>query len=201
MVDSRLLIATSNLGKIREISTLLVECSRELVFLSDFESPPSEPEEIGSTFAENAQLKARYYAHFSQIETVADDSGLSVLELDGFPGVNSARWVKGTDSERVDELLSLLTNRGLTEPFQRRAFFSCVVSVSSPGQEKTIDFEGICWGSLAHAPLGNSGFGYDPIFIPDGETMTMGQLGVERKNMISARSIAMKKLKTWLQQR
>lgn len=194
----QMLIATSNQGKIVEIRSLLADAHQELLFLSDLPTPPLEPVETGVTFTENAQLKARYYAQLSQLQTVADDSGLSVLELDGFPGVQSARWTGSTDEERVSALLRLMTDRGLTEPMQRRAFFTCVVSLAVPNQETTIDFEGVCWGTLAHVPLGTTGFGYDPIFIPDGESMTMAQLGMDKKNLLSARSMAFRKLVTWL---
>lgn len=200
MVDTQLLAATSNSGKIREISQILEGIEPTLVYLSDIPTIPAEPEETGTTFAENAQLKARYYAQLSQMPTIADDSGLSVLELDGFPGVQSARWTAGEDTARVQALLGLLEKEGLTQPVQRRAFFSCVVSYVRPDQESTIEFEGICWGTLAHVPLGQTGFGYDPIFIPDGESMTMAQLGSLVKNKISARAGALAKFKLWLQQ-
>ncbi len=200
MSNEKLLIATSNAGKIIEISQLLADDGHELIFLSDLETNTAEPAETGSSFSENARLKARYYAFLSQLPTLADDSGLSVLALDGFPGINSARWTAGSDSDRVSALLQLLEAEGLTEPLQRRAFFSCVVSLAMPAQEKTIDFEGVCWGTIGHVPLGKTGFGYDPIFIPDGKTMTMAQLGMSEKNIISARAIAFKHVSRWLQQ-
>lgn len=111
MSNEKLLIATSNAGKIIEISQLLADDGHELIFLSDLETNTAEPAETGSSFSENARLKARYYAFLSQLPTLADDSGLSVLALDGFPGINSARWTAGSDSDRVSALLQLLKFR------------------------------------------------------------------------------------------
>ncbi len=179
---------------------MLADNTRELLFLSDLDTTISDPEETGTSFAENAQLKARYYAQLSQTPTIADDSGLCVLELDGFPGINSARWSPGSNEDRVTALLDLLTDRGLTEPEQRRTYFACTISLVFPDQEKSLEFEGACWGTLAHLPIGSGGFGYDSIFVADGQTQTMAQLSLDEKNAISARSVAMKKFVSWLEQ-
>ena len=200
-MDNKLLVATSNPGKIREIRELLAPVGCELVFLSDFPNPIPEPEETGDSFLANAQLKARYYAQLSGLPTIADDSGLSVLALDGFPGVTSARWVAGTDEDRVSALLELMTARGLTEPLQRRAYFSCVISLFTPGEKQLKNFEGICWGTLSHVPLGENGFGYDPIFVVDGQTASNAQLPPAIKNSLSARAIAMQQLAKFLLER
>jgi XTP/dITP diphosphohydrolase len=199
-VDNKLLVATSNPGKIREIRELLAPVGSELVFLSDFPNLIPEPEETGDSFLANAQLKARYYAQLSGLPTIADDSGLSVLSLDGFPGVTSARWTVGSDEERVSALLELMNARGLTEPLQRRAYFSCIISLSTPGEKQLKNFEGICWGTLSHVPLGELGFGYDPIFIADGQSATNAQLPLSIKNSLSARAIAMRELVNYLAQ-
>lgn len=198
VVVNKLLVATSNSGKLREIKELLVGANRELLFLSDLELTIAEPDETGATFSENARLKARYYSQSAQLPTIADDSGLSVLELGGLPGVTSARWVLGSDQDRVTALLHLLEDKGLQESSQRRAYFSCVVSLAHPNLEQTTEFEGICWGTVAPAPRGTNGFGYDPIFIADGQTAAMAELSRSEKNCLSARSLAFGKLATWL---
>ncbi len=197
---TQLLVATSNPGNIREFRVMLSESNPELLFLSDLDQSFGEPDETGISFAENAQLKARYYAQLSQLPTIADDSGLCVLGLDGFPGINSARWSPGSNEDRVTALLNLLSERGLTDPEQRRAYFACTISLVFPDQEKSLEFEGACWGTLTHLPIGSGGFGYDSIFVADGQTQTMAQLSLDEKNAISARSVAMKKLVSWLEQ-
>ena len=197
-MDNKLLVATSNPGKIREIRELLAPVGCELVSLSDFPHPIPEPEETGDSFLANAQLKARYYAQLSGLPTIADDSGLSVLSLDGFPGVTSARWTAGNDAHRVTALLELLSTRGQTEPTQRRAYFTCAISLISPAGTRVRDFEGVCWGTLSHIPLGENGFGYDSIFVADGQTATNAQLPLTIKNSISARAVALKQLATYL---
>lgn len=197
-VVNKLLIATSNAGKIHEVRALLATMPIKPRFVSDLEHIPVEPDETGSTFAENALLKARYYYGLSQLPTLADDSGLSVLELDGFPGVHSSRWKTGSDADRITGLLQLLEERGLTEPQQRRAYFTCTLALVLPEEKEPKMFEGIAWGTLAHTPLGSNGFGYDPIFIPDDHTQTLAQLDTAQKNLISARSLAFKKLGQWL---
>lgn len=198
LVPDKLLVATSNSSKLREIKELLAGANREVLFLSDLALTIAEPNEIGITFSENARLKARYYSQSTQLPTIADDSGLSVLELGGLPGVTSARWVLGSDQDRATALLQLLEEKGLQESNRRRAYFSCVVSLALPNVEQTTEFEGICWGTVAPAPRGTNGFGYDPIFIADGQTATMAELSRSEKNRLSARSLAFGKLATWL---
>lgn len=196
---NQLLVATSNTGKIKEISLALSTCGKQLLFLNDLDIKPSDVAETGETFAENAEIKAKFYCQIAQLPTIADDSGLSVLELDGFPGVQSARWHSGSDVSRMTALLALMEKQGLTDPAQRRAYFSCVVSLCLPNLEESFKFEGELWGTLAYQPAGSEGFGYDPIFIPDGYKTTMAQLGLAIKQQISARSQALAALAAWLQ--
>lgn len=197
---NKLLIATSNEGKIREIRDILSEESLTLVFLSDLKNLPPEPVESGKTFTENAVLKADAYASWSQLPSLADDSGLSVEALDGFPGVASARWKAGTDRDRVSGLLSMLEEKELNTPVERRAYFTSVLAISIPGEAKALLFEGLCYGTLAESPRGTDGFGYDSIFIPDGQNQTLAELGAAVKNGISARAKAFEQLATWLDQ-
>lgn len=196
---NKVLIATSNEGKIREIRDILSEESLSLVFLSDLKNLPPEPVESGTTFTQNAVLKADEYASWSQLPSLADDSGLSVEALDGFPGVSSARWKAGTDRDRVNGLLSMLEEKQLNTPVERRAFFTSVLALSIPGQPEATLFEGLCFGTLATSPRGADGFGYDSIFVPDGQNQTLAELGASVKNGISARAKAFAKLRVWLE--
>jgi len=198
MVRSSLLIATSNQGKFAEITTLLADTEFELRSLSHRASTLPEPEETGTSFAENAQLKARFYAEKTGLLSLADDSGLSVLALDNFPGIHSARWTGPSDSDRVKGLLTKIQQETANTALDRRAFFTCVVSIASPQSGETNNFIGEVYGTLSTTPKGSEGFGYDPIFIADGQTKTMAQLGIDIKNTISARAIALAKARSWL---
>jgi XTP/dITP diphosphohydrolase len=180
----RLLVATGNRGKLKEFRALLPR-PLELLSLTDvgLESPP----ETGTTFAENARLKARAAARQSGLIALADDSGLEVDALGGAPGLHSARYAGegGDDQANREKLLAALTG----VPFaQRGARFRCVLVVATPdGQE--VESEGVCEGSIAFSPSGEHGFGYDPLFVfPDGRTMA--QLLPDEKNAKSHRARA-----------
>jgi XTP/dITP diphosphohydrolase len=150
-------------------------------------------EETGTSYRENALLKAMAYGRRSSIQTLADDSGLEVAALAGQPGVQSARFggPNLSDEERVNLLLSTLQHVE-----DRRARFACVIVISGP--QYTRVFEGTCDGQLANAPRGHNGFGYDPIFIPDGYTQTFAELPVEIKNRISHRGKALEQVRNFL---
>ncbi len=157
----RLLIATTNTGKLREIRSLLAEVPVELVTLRDL-PPIEEPEETGVTFADNARLKALYYAAHSGLTTVAEDSGLVVDGLHGEPGVRSARFLRpdATYPERFAEIFQRLAG----PPEQdRTARFVCAVAVARGG-EIVYEARGTVEGEIAREPRGAGGFGYDPIF-------------------------------------
>lgn len=189
---SELLIATKNTGKIKEIETLLADSPIIVRSLQEFENIV-EPHETGSTFAENAILKAVYYAEKTGITALADDSGLEVEILDGRPGVLSARYAGETasDEKRVLKILGEL--EGVKEN-KRQAQFVCVIAIADKnGIVKRIE-EGVCEGKIAFSPMGKNGFGYDPIFIPNGFSDTFGVISQEIKQKISHRARAMAKM-------
>ncbi|MDT7688456.1 MAG: XTP/dITP diphosphohydrolase [Acidobacteriota bacterium] len=186
---TELLIATGNAGKVRELSQLLAGLPVRLRLLSEF-GDVQEPEETGTTFAENATLKALHYSAHSHVLTLSDDSGLAVDALGGAPGVYSARYAgpQATYAERMARLLDELAS---VQDEERRARFVCVIAVADPSIGVVETFEGTCEGRIAHAPRGMGGFGYDPIFIPEGHAKTFGELPDEVKHSISHRARAL----------
>jgi XTP/dITP diphosphohydrolase len=180
--------ATKNAGKIKELKELLVKLPFRLRSLNDFPKI-IEPEETGATFVENAVLKAEYYSLQTKLWALADDSGLEVEALSGAPGVFSARYAgdDATDSERIKKLLEEINE---TKKENRRARFVCAMAIADErGKVKHIA-EGICKGRIAFAPRGSNGFGYDPVFIPDGFSQTFGELSTDIKQQLSHRAQA-----------
>jgi XTP/dITP diphosphohydrolase len=196
---SELLIATHNPGKVRELKSLLGALSLRLRSLDEFPSV-LEVAETGDTFTDNALLKATGYARQTRLWTLADDSGLEVAALNGAPGVLSARYAgpDATDAERVELLLN---EPSLKNDPQRRARFTCVIVIADPDAQVVNVAQGICEGRLTHAPRGANGFGYDPIFIPDGYQQTFGELTDEVKRSISHRARALEATSSFLRQR
>lgn len=186
---SELLIATSNPGKILELESLLATLPLRLRGLNEFPAI-QEIEETGDTFAENAALKATGYARQAGLWTLADDSGLEVEALGGAPGVYSARYAgpEASDAERIARLLAELAHIDDTE---RRARFNCVIVIADPAAQIINVSQGCCAGHLTHAPRGMGGFGYDPIFVPDGYQQTFGELPDKVKQLISHRARAL----------
>lgn len=193
MKSQSLLIATKNEGKLREMQEILRDVwdatDITLWSLKEF-SFISEVAETGTTFAENATLKAHGYAMQTNLWTLADDSGLEVEALNGAPGIYSARYGGSglDDTARRAHLLEALKDV-LTE--KRRARFVCVVALADPQTEEVDIASGECAGHITHAPRGENGFGYDPIFIPDGYAKTFGELSNEIKKRISHRALAL----------
>ena len=181
---SELLIATSNRGKTTEIQQALTGLPITLSFLGT-PNNFAEPVESGETYAENAIIKATEYAKQTGLCALADDSGLEVDYLGGAPGLRSARFGVGSDADRVELLLSKL--KGVSDS-QRTARFVSAVALVHPEEGVLKLAEGICNGRIIHAPKGNNGFGYDPIFVPEGYDLTFAQLPVEIKNTISHRA-------------
>jgi XTP/dITP diphosphohydrolase len=182
-----LLVATRNRGKLRELASLLSNVPMRLVSL-DEAGVDGEVEETGATFEENAVLKATAYAKASGLTTLADDSGLEVDALGGEPGVRSARYAGAgaDDGARVKLLLSKL--RGASA-IGRQARFRCAIAVASPnGPVRT--FAGVCEGTIADAPRGRNGFGYDPVFLLPEMGKTMAELSDEEKDAVSHRGMA-----------
>ncbi|HEY6189081.1 MAG TPA: RdgB/HAM1 family non-canonical purine NTP pyrophosphatase [Pyrinomonadaceae bacterium] len=188
-MTKKLLIATRNRGKVLEVESLLGAFPLRLCSLADFPATV-DVEETGSTFEENSALKAQAYAAQTGYSTLADDSGLEVEALGGAPGVFSARYggPEATDAERIDLLLGALKRSG---DANRRARFVCVIAIAD-SQAKLLElFTGTCEGHIAHEPRGSGGFGYDPVFVPDGYRQTFGELPSEIKQRISHRARAL----------
>lgn len=191
-------IASSNEGKIKEIKAILAGSSLDLFSVLDRSDLKNfDVEETGKTFQENAFLKAKAYAELTRMPAIADDSGLEVEALDGFPSVNSNRWFKGTASERNLALLDLLKNEK-----NRQARFVGVICYFDPINGTTEFFEGEIKGKIAMEQRGSKieGFGYDPIFIPEGFEKSFAELGSAFKNTISHRRKALLKLSQYVLQ-
>ena len=185
---SEILVATNNAGKVRELERALRDLPLRLRLLREF-AGVVEPEETGETFAENAALKALYYSSRAGLLTLSDDSGLVVDALGGAPGVRSARYM-GPGATYAERMARLLEEIDLTGDVERRARFVCVIALAEPSTGELLTFEGRCEGRIAHAPRGTRGFGYDPVFIPEGHTQTFGELPDEIKQTISHRARA-----------
>ena len=191
----RLLLATSNHGKIRELKGILGSLHCQLLSLNDID-PIEGVEETGLTFIDNALIKARHYFLATGIPSIADDSGLSVDALGGAPGVRSARYAgtEATDSERVVKILEEMV--GVPDAL-RRARFICAAAIVSEAGQKT--FTGEVEGVILREPRGANGFGYDPIFFYEPYGRTFAELSKEEKSIISHRGIAFRKLAQWLE--
>jgi XTP/dITP diphosphohydrolase len=190
---NKLLIATTNPGKLREILGILDGVPIELVTLNDCD-PVTEPEETGTTFAENARLKARYYSKATGLISVADDSGLEIEELDNAPGVHSARWY-GTDySTKFRKIQELFRERGVSGS---RARFVCHVAVAD-GDAIIFEAAGAVEGEIASDPRGSNGFGYDPIFYYPAFGSTLAELNSNKKASVSHRGKAFRALREYL---
>lgn len=185
-----LVIATHNTGKLREFEALLSPLG--ISVRSAGELGISEPEETGTTFTENAELKARHCAQASGMHALSDDSGLVVPAIGGQPGIYSARWAGPNKDFSVafariqDELAKA------DAVMESAAYFISVLSLSAPDGH-CMNFEGRIHGTLTFPPRGDKGFGYDPIFIPDGYTQSFAEIPAELKNKISHRANAFSK--------
>ncbi len=187
--DIELLVATGNAGKLRELRQLLAGVPVTLLTLNDVEAGP-EIEETGNTFEENASLKAIGYARRTGLLTIADDSGLAVDALSGAPGVLSARY--GGDDLGYPEKIELLLDEIRNANAGRRARFVCSIVLATPAGESLFTSRGLCEGRIAERSRGSLGFGYDPIFIPDGYDRTFAELPSDLKAEISHRAQAVK---------
>ena len=185
----KLVLATRNSGKIREISGMLEgQNGVELLSLRNYPDAPDVVED-GKTYEENAIKKASTLANYTGHLTIADDSGLEVDALDGAPGVHSARYAgeNASDQDRIAKLLGALQD---VPDDQRSARFICVVAIAEPLSESEI-VRGVCEGHISHMPRGETGFGYDPVFVPMGYDKTFAELGGNIKNQISHRAKAL----------
>lgn len=193
-----IMIATKNQGKVKEFRTLFMSRGVNVKSLADY--PTIEDiEETGVTFAENAQIKAEEIAKKLHIPVIADDSGLSIDYLDGKPGVYSARYA-GEHKSDLDNLNKVLEELKGVPKQKRTARFHCALALAIPG-EKTQIVEGTCEGLITEQPVGDNGFGYDPIFYVPELEKTMAELSKDEKNKISHRGHALRKLDVLLKDR
>ena len=193
----QLLLASRNKGKIQEFRQLLVGVPLEMTTLKA-QGVLEDVEETGATFQENACIKAEAYARLTGLLTLADDSGLEVDALGGAPGVYSARYggLGLSDEDRVDLLLHNLRS----VPWNLRgARFRCVIAIVVPGR-RTVTVEGVVEGIIQYEPLGNGGFGYDPVFYLPKLGVTTAELPMEQKNALSHRGQAARKAVAHLQE-
>jgi XTP/dITP diphosphohydrolase len=198
LVPGKLVIASHNAGKVKEIRALLEHYGIEPVSAADLGLP--EPAETGTTFAENALLKAHSAAKGSALPALADDSGLCVAALGGAPGVYTADWAERQSFEGGpgrDWYMAMGKVEGklaeLGPDTDRSAFFACTLALAWPDGHEEI-FEGRAQGSLTWPPRGTLGFGYDPVFVPEGSAATFAELDPAQKHAISHRADAFRKL-------
>jgi XTP/dITP diphosphohydrolase len=190
---AKVVLATRNEGKVRELARILVGV--DLVGLGDYPGAP-EVAETGATFEENALLKARAVAAFTGLPSVADDSGLCVDALNGMPGIFSARWsgTHGDDKANLDLLLAQLAD----VPDERRgANFTCAAAFAHPDGATHVVL-GVITGHLIRTRRGGGGFGYDPAFVPDGFDVTTAEMTADEKDAISHRGKAFRALATYI---
>ncbi|RPF55440.1 XTP/dITP diphosphatase [Aquisalibacillus elongatus] len=180
-------VATTNKGKVDEFKNMFSSLDIEMVSLMEAFDDVEDVEETGTTFEENAKLKAETYCKTYQVPVMADDSGLVVDALNGEPGVYSARYA-GEAKNDDQNIIKLLNN--LEGQSQRNAAFVSVIAYARPGKD-TIVAEGRCEGEITEKRKGTEGFGYDPVFVPVGYIQTMAELGSEVKNQISHRKRAL----------
>ena len=194
----KLLLATRNRNKVTELLSMLEGTGWQVVTLADLEDMP-DVEEDGATFEENARKKARSAARRTKMWTLAEDAGLEVDALGGEPGVLSARYC-GEGASDADRMRKVL-DRIVAVPDERRtARFRCVMCLVDPAGNETC-FEGRCEGRISHHARGSSGFGYDPIFMPEGQACTFGELGQSVKSRVSHRARAMRQVIAFLKSR
>ncbi len=190
---SKLVVASHNAGKVREFGDLLRPFRLDVVSAAELDLP--EPDETGATFVENSLIKSTACARASGLLAMADDSGLAVEALAGEPGIYSARWAGDNKdfSVAMQKVEDALQACGAIEPKDRRAAFICVLSLVWPNGEQQV-FEGKVDGTLVWPPRGENGFGYDPVFLPDGHDITFGEMDPENKHAISHRADAFNKM-------
>lgn len=193
---NKILIATKNNGKVAEFQELFKKYDMQTISLLDLPNDIEDVEETGETFEENARLKAEQISSILNAPVLADDSGLIIDALDGRPGIFSARYagLAKNDQDNNNKVLNELEHIPMEN---RTARFICVLAVARPGKE-TFFVTGKCEGFIALSESGSNGFGYDPIFIPEGYEETMAEISAEEKNEISHRGQAIKELDEWL---
>ena len=185
-IAGRLVIATHNPGKLAEMQDLLAIYGVDAISAGELGLP--EPEETGTTFAANARIKATAAAKAANMPAFADDSGIAVDTLDGQPGIYSARWAGPAKDFQaaMNKIHTMLLERDAKSPERRRAHFISALCVAWPDGHVE-EFEAAVNGTVVWPPRGNLGFGYDPIFLPDGQTRTFGEMSAEEKHGLPPR--------------
>ena len=183
-------LATSNKHKVQEINDMVADSDIEFIL------PPGEfdPIENGETFEENSKIKALEAWKLCKTWTLADDSGLCIKALAGKPGIYSARYAE-TPEKRIERVLKEMAGEQ-----NREAYFVCAMTLINPAGNIEFSCNGICEGTIAKKPAGQNGFGYDPIFIPNGYNQTFAELGMEEKNKISHRAVAFNNFIKWFKE-
>ena len=194
-IGDKLVIATHNSGKLREIADLIEPLGIKCLSAAELGLP--EPEEIGNTFVDNADLKAREAADLSGLPALADDSGLCVDALHGAPGIFSARWAEDEQGNRdwmraMERVWREVESAGPDAGHD--AHFACALAIAWPNDGQAENFEGRVDGTLTWPPRGDKGFGYDPIFVPAGHEATFGEMDPAQKHQMSHRADAFRKL-------
>lgn len=187
---SKILVATSNKGKMVEINFFLKNLNIELADLSSYPSTP--PKENGLTFEENALIKADYYSSLTRLNVLTDDSGLCIDALEGKPGIYTARWADKND--KFDKIANLIAH-SRTKNYQ--AYFTCVLCYKEL-DKKAVFFEGRTDGRISFPPKGEQGLGFDSIFIAEGTNKSFAEMNKDEKLKYSARGKALKKLSSYL---
>nr|WP_082233667.1 XTP/dITP diphosphatase [Halobacillus massiliensis] len=192
----KVIIATKNNGKAKEFKEMLGKYDLEGYSLLDLKEPVEDIKETGTTFEENALIKAEAIASQFNLTVIADDSGLEVDALNGEPGIYSARYagIEKDDQKNMEKLLLALSG---VNPEDRTARFVCAIAIARPGSDSIVE-RGTCEGSIAKEQKGTQGFGYDPLFIPSGESRTMAEHTPDEKNSISHRKNALVKIEKHL---
>jgi len=185
-----LVLATRNRHKVEELSAMLSELPVNILSFHDFPNMPDVVED-GATLTENAIKKASAVASFTGLPSLADDTGLEVDALDGAPGVRSARFA-GEAANWQENNRKLLSDLNGVEESARAAAFRCVVALAVQGDEEVRTVEGVTHGVILEAPRGRGGFGYDPLFLPDGHDLTYAEMPSDEKNAVSHRGKAIK---------
>ena len=187
----KILIATSNAHKVKEVKDIFDSLNFDVELITPKDLDPNnknEPVEDGDSFKENSYIKAKFYYDLYHIPTIADDSGICIDFYDGKPGIYSARWLKELSYKEKNEKIT----NDLKDSDNRGAQFVCGITYIDDDQ--TLYFEGVLKGSIANKPQGLEGFGYDPIFIIDGQSKTTAELGEDFKKYNSHRALALRKL-------
>lgn len=197
-VPQKILIATKNQGKVKEISDLVGDLPIEFVSLTEFPNAPDVLED-GETFEDNALKKARTLAEATGLTTLADDSGLCVDSLGGRPGVLSARYA-GESASDEEKCARILEEMREVPDSERTARFVCVLALVDPrGRQNT--FKGVCAGRIIRELRGRRGFGYDPIFLYEEQGLTFAEMDMQSKNRVSHRGRALREFSEFLRQR